>query len=417
MDDEHSKYDPAILPDYLPIYYRRLFPYKEYFRWLSYGNANGLVSKSTFQNREFSFTLKDDIYIRYQSFADQAELEKEIIKRCPYKIDIGAVYTSKPKDRSPAITLTPVEKELVFDIDMTDYDDVRTCCSGADICHKCWPFMTLAIKVIDRALKDDFGFQHRLWVYSGRRGVHCWVCDEEARKLSVSARSAVAEYLTLIKGGNTGKKFTLYENVHPLIQESYTLIKKGFLDLAIVKQDFLGSKVECNKFLKFIVDDGLRKLLEAEFESLDTSKQRWASAVNVVRTTLEQGSLKRNGRHCIEEVMLSFCYPRLDINVTKGLNHLLKSPFCIHPKTGRVCVPIDPEDADSFDPFTVPTISQLVDEFNEYEEKNKGSGDTVRDVKKTSLQKSLKIFEKFLRKLEASWTSKKIEQNEATMEF
>ena len=52
----------------------------------------------------------------------------------------------------------------------------------------------------------------------------------------------------------------------------------------------------------------------------------------------------------MEDIILQYTYPRLDAEVSKHRNHLLKAPFCVHPKTGRVCVPVDPRTIDKFDP-------------------------------------------------------------------
>ncbi len=40
-----------------------------------------------------------------------------------------------------------MERELVFDIDLTDYDDVRTCGKEGHICNACWPLMAVAVEV------------------------------------------------------------------------------------------------------------------------------------------------------------------------------------------------------------------------------------------------------------------------------
>ncbi|XP_033728623.1 DNA primase small subunit-like [Pecten maximus] len=415
-DKTDSSYDPASLPDLLPMYYKKLFPYGPYFRWLNYGGA----PKSYFTNREFSFTLKDDVYIRYQSFADKQEMEKEIQKRCPYKIDIGAIFSHRPKDHKTvkAAAFQAQEKELVFDIDMTDYDDVRSCCSGAGICGRCWPLMQIAIKIIDRALRDDFGFKHILWVYSGRRGVHCWVCDEVARKLSAQGRTAIAEYLSVVKGGEQQtRKVSLDEPVHPSIRQSIDVVRQSFHDYAIKKQDFLGDEEKQKKVLALVPDEVLRSTLEEDFNKGSNSSNWWAIIEKREKDCVSKGSFKAS-HHIVEEIMLQYCYPRLDVNVSKGVNHLLKSPFCIHPKTGRVCVPIDVEQVDDFDPMAVPTISQILDELNQTSTTSTDdSGKKMKDYKKTSMGEYLRIFEKFLKGLESTWSGKILKQSDENREF
>lgn len=128
------------------------------------------------------------------------------------------------------------------------------------------------------------------------------------------------------------------------------------------------------------------------------------------------------------ELVFEYTYPRLDINVSKMQNHLLKSPFCVHPKTGRVCVPIQPETVDEFDPFAVPTLAQLAKELDEYhsstpsavstdgmeEEEQQQENAAIVDWKKTSLKEYFEGFEKgFLEPLQKDLRRKQRDRAEA----
>ena len=47
-----------------------------------------------FRRREWSFTLRDDIYIRFQSFATENDFRRALMDKLPFKIDIGACYNA-----------------------------------------------------------------------------------------------------------------------------------------------------------------------------------------------------------------------------------------------------------------------------------------------------------------------------------
>ncbi|NWR58034.1 PRI1 primase, partial [Bucorvus abyssinicus] len=206
---------------------------------------------------------------------------------------------------------------------------------------------------------EDLGMRHRLWVYSGRRGVHCWVCDDAVRKWSPALRAAAVEYLTLVKVGARGRAG------HPLPRHPglTTAVPPGISFFPGLPRG-AGSRVgvwaggagSATSAISLDRRPQHREPLQGEFPRKRDSVQRWELLRGRMERTRRPGAGRSTPCYADWEIMLQFCFPRLDINVSKGVGHLLKSPFSVHPKTGRISVPLDLQKLDQFDPFAVPTI-------------------------------------------------------------
>jgi len=120
MDD---KYRPEYLDRYLADYYQQLYPANLICQWLSYGKK----PQDYLGFREFAFIFENDRHSRYNTFLNSNELQNDLVRKKPHKIDIGAVYNAPPSNRKNELDFRAVERELVFDIDLTDYEDVRRC--------------------------------------------------------------------------------------------------------------------------------------------------------------------------------------------------------------------------------------------------------------------------------------------------
>ena len=364
--------DPIISKEDMKIYYENYFPYDNFFTWL------GKDDSEIFERREFSFTMSDDRYFRFQCFKNSEELKKQICKLNPKKIDIGAIYNIQPNMKSDMSDdrqkFTPVQKEIVFDIDLTDYDDIRTCCSDAKVCDKCWKYMIVAYQILKTILEEDFGFNHILYAFSGRRGIHCWLCDERAKVLQNDGRTAIANFIKYkminIKMNTTpGLKLPL----HPSIERAIKIIENVFEEYILIGQDILNyekGKILLETLIKTyfmknyeLIDNKIKPILNNNNYNSVTK----FNEIKIILNKYENDNNKNNNKNkynradlVIKDFELNILYPRLDINVSKHINHLLKSPFCIHPKTGMVSVPLRETDIINFTMEKIPKLEEII---------------------------------------------------------
>jgi hypothetical protein len=63
--------------------------------WICFLITDAVSMPANFAKREFSFTLENDIYVRYQSYVSEKDFKNDVLNKKPHKIDIGAVYNAR----------------------------------------------------------------------------------------------------------------------------------------------------------------------------------------------------------------------------------------------------------------------------------------------------------------------------------
>ena len=382
-------------------YYERVFPFELIAQWLAYGTdkaeaAAGAAetreeadSRNSFlKRREFACVLErngEETFLRYRSFQNAKEMRSEFRSTVPTRIEIGPIYTH-PVLKSNKGFNAAEQRELIFgqsqpttanishrrthtsttDIDMDSYNEVRRCCTGNAVCRRCWPLATVAAKVINHALRECFGFKHLLWVFSGRRGIHCWVADKRARHLRNEARDAIISFMAVLRGGQgplCERVQHLAEPLHPSLRWACDrVVRPFFVQQYLESQGLLADADSRAQLLQFIRADAPRAELAHELEGMDDTRAMWHKFEECDRRAREKSRDNRS-LPAGTAVALTYTYPRFDANVTTAINHLLKAPFCVHPASGKISVPIDFEHIDDFDIDAVPTLAQVADDL------------------------------------------------------
>ena len=188
-------------------YYKTMFPFERISKWLSYSDFSANPEYDGYlARREISYNIASDFdpdeefVIRHLCYENHKKFKDDVLEKLPVRIDIGAVFEQEPRKNKDSVNkekAVATDREFVIDIDMSDYDKIRSCCKGKKLCPKCWKFMHLAYKVLKRSLNQDFGFINILWVFSGRRGIHAWVSDERARIMRNDVRASLTQYLDI----------------------------------------------------------------------------------------------------------------------------------------------------------------------------------------------------------------------------
>lgn len=206
---------------------------------------------------------------------------------------------------------------------------------------------------------------------------------------------------------------------------SLDILKDHFQTDILQDQDPWAEPEKAERLLQLLPDKPLNDALRKKWDSSPgrSSISKWADIDTLAKAGVSKTLDSKALLDAKQDIVLEYTYPRLDVEVSKKLIHLLKSPFVVHPGTGRVCVPIDTKKLENFDPLGVPTVTELLAEIDDWDSVNRKSEDEkdtkpMLDYEKTSLKPYVEFFKTHVASMLKQERGVKREQDDGdAMEF
>ncbi|MCF8885364.1 MAG: DNA primase small subunit PriS [Nitrososphaerota archaeon] len=339
--------------------------FREYYN----KNVDKVYTPEKIDEREFGyFPFSEKIMVRHLYFDTEEKLKDFLKKVVPLHVYHSAAFYRYPS--APMEEKEWLGADLIFDIDADHLrtrcrreHDFKICPECLDVygreyerCIKCnsqlieveWVCELCheaakeeVYKLLD-FLETDLGFQKIKISFSGNRGYHVVVTDENIRELGQLERKEIVDYITgtgilfeyLGLNIESKKKMRITRNWPEVTDPGWrSRIAKSIVKLVI------GGELE-----EIIELPGEKKIIEKYSDILREFSEKWSE--EIVWDSIPTPLLKILGKAALE-----YSSAKIDVVVTSDIHRLIRLGNTLNGKSGLIAKIIDIDELEIFDPF------------------------------------------------------------------
>jgi DNA primase small subunit len=332
-----------------------------------YYKENRPIMPERFTRREFGFMFFDKTFVqRHMAFSRPEELNRFMVAKVPSHSYYSTAYYRKPG----APTMEEKEwlgAELIFDLD-ADHLEGAAEMSYEEMLERIREEMA---KLVDSFLLGDLGFSEDQvhLTFSGGRGYHAHVPEENVLTLGPHERREIVDYVTA-SGLNIDWVFPYSKVATSQIVVNGNVRTNVAKDRLIPPADTGGWRLRMRRGLMELVDDVCDqdpKYLRAAYPSmkgraLDKAQEDVRRSRRIMFEKNTMASLPKGTQELLVRTMKEDVACRLsgevDEQVTADIKRLIRLPGSVHGKSGLRVTPITREQLSDFKPLedAVPEI-------------------------------------------------------------